>query len=115
MTVRLWTSATGRIPVEKFIGRQPPDEAARIMKDINQLEKHGLELLKLSPNKLKCLTGYTNLYELRTNFKGVFYRVIFCVKDRQIWLLEAFKKKSNETPEGHIKVALKRRLSLEII
>jgi phage-related protein len=77
-----------------------------MIKDIDHLQQQGLGLL--ATKKMKQLTGYKHLYELITNFKGVGYRIIFTVVNGEAWLLEAFKKKSNQTPQRHIDTALGR-------
>ena len=112
MEVEFWKTKTGRAPVFKFIKKQPAEASARLLHDLEHLEKQGLKL-QIYPRKLKALTGYKGLWELKTDFKGVFYRIIFCVKDGKAWLLEAFKKKDNHTRLKYINVALKRQKSLE--
>jgi phage-related protein len=111
MEVEFWKTWSGRSPVYKFLEKQPPDASTRMLKDIEHLEKQGLKLA-VNPNKVKALTGYKDLYELRTDFKGVFYRIIFCVNNGKAYLLEAFKKKRNDTKPNHIQTALKRQHSL---
>lgn len=111
MEVEFWKTWSGRSPVYKFLENQSSDASARIMKDLDHLKKQGLRLL-INPNKLKSLTGYKDLYELKTDFRGVFYRIIFCTKHDKAYLLEAFKKKSNDTKADYIDKALKRQQSL---
>jgi phage-related protein len=108
MEVEFWKTWSGRTPVYKFIEKQPPGSSARLLKDLEYFEKHGMRLIT-NPNKLKQLTGYNNLYELKTEFKKVSYRVIFCIKDGKAWLLEAFKKKEDHTKLKYINTALKRQ------
>jgi hypothetical protein len=111
MEVKFWGTESGREPVYKFLKRQPPTAFARIMKELEYLEKQGLDLL-VNPNKLKTLTGYKNLYELRIDFKGVFYRIIFCIDKGIAWLLLAFKKKDNSTLEQFLRTAHTRQQSI---
>lgn len=75
--------------------------AQRIMKDIDHLEEQGKNLLG-SSKKMKKLQGYKDLYELRTYYKGMSYRILFKIVKGEAWLLEAFKKKGNGTPQRFI-------------
>ncbi len=112
MRIEFWQNESGRNPVLEFIGGQPNNAAGRITKVIGDLERHGMKLIGSS--KMKPLTGYQNLYELIIDFKGVFYRIVFCIVENTGHMLEAFKKKKNRTPERHIKVALARQQSLRV-
>jgi phage-related protein len=107
MRVKFWVTASGRAPVALFIRKQSPLAGQRIMKDIDHLEQQGLELA-INPSKVKSLRGYSKLYELKTYFQGIWYRIIFVVINGEAWLLEAFKKKGNGTPQRFIDTALKR-------
>jgi phage-related protein len=113
MRVRFWTTTSGRLPVAAFIGKQPPLAAQRIMKDIDHLEQQGLDLA-INPHKLKSLKGYPGLYELKTYAQGIWYRIIFVVISGDAWLLEAFKKKGNGTPQRHIDTALQRQSLIQL-
>lgn len=110
MKINIWQTSAGSSPVIKFINDQEDKPASRMMKDIEHLEEQGLRLL--ATKKMKQLTGYKHLYELITNFRGVGYRIIFTVINGEAWLLEAFKKKSDETSQRHINNALNRRNQL---
>lgn len=107
MKINIWQTVAGGSPVINFIDDQEVKPASRMMKDIEHLEEQGLNLL--ATKKVKQLTGYKHLFELITNFRGVGFRIIFTVINREAWLLEAFKKKSDETPRRHINNALNRR------
>lgn len=114
MKVELWRSDTGRCPVGEFIsqiGQTDSKAAGRILKDIDHLEEHGRELSK--SDKVKKLKGHKNLYELRTFFNGMGYRIIFSIHKGTAWLLEAFSKKGKSTSKKYIENALIRRRSLQ--
>ncbi len=113
MRVKFWQSTSLHIPVLEFIEDQPDEAAQRIMKTIDHLTEKGLDLLA-SPNKMKQLKGYKGLFELRIDFKGVYYRIIFCVINGIAWLLSAFKKKDNRTKNSYIDVALGRQRQLSL-
>lgn len=111
MEVRYWKTSTGRSPVVEFIAKQPDRAAQRIMKSIKHFADQGMNLLAYS-DKVKGLTGYKGLYELRVDFRGVFYRIIFCIVRGTAYLLLAFKKKGNQTRPTYIKTALTRQQQL---
>ncbi len=113
MDVAYWQTESRRMPVYDFIKRQPNEAAQRIMKNVEHFAEQGLGLLT-SPGKVKALSGYPDLYELKIDFRGVFYRIIFCVTRGIAHLLLAFKKKSNHTPLQYIKTALARQRLLSI-
>ncbi|GEM_PF-2272237 len=107
MKIEFWENKSGRSQVFEFIERQPNEAAGRIMKTIDHLARQGTELL--SSSKMKTLTGYRHLYELRVDFKGTFYRIIFCISENVAHLLVAFAKKGNHTPERYVTTALTRQ------
>ncbi len=107
MTINVWQADSGRSPVMNFINSQDVKAGQRIMKDIDHLEEQGVALQHTK--KLKKLQGYTSLYELITNFRGMGYRIIFTIIKGDAWLLEAFKKKSSDTPRQYIDTAIGRR------
>ena len=107
MEIKFWENKSNRAPVFEFIESQEANNKQRIMKSVDHFAQQGMNLL-FSPSKMKALSGYRNLYELRIDFKGMFYRIIKGVA----YLLTAFKKKANNTPSRHIKTALIRQQSL---
>jgi phage-related protein len=113
MQIKFWQTKAGRFPVLEFIEDQPDEDSARIMKGIDHFSKQGLSLLS-NPDKMKKFTGYDHLYELKVDFKGVFYRIILCVSRGIAHLLVAFKKKGNQTPRAHLKTALTRQQTITI-
>lgn len=110
MIINVWSTDSRRSPVMSFIDSQDDKAAARILRDIDHLEEQGTGLL--ITKKMKKFKNYTSLYELITNFKGMGYRIIFTIINGEAWLLEAFKKKSFDTPQHYINTALTRRKSL---
>lgn len=111
MEVRFWENKSGRAPVLEFIEKQPTRAFKRIADSVDHFEERGL-LLLASPGKMKLLTGFRNLYELKIDFKGIFYRIIFCIFKGVAYLLTAFKKKDNHTQRRHINTALNRQQML---
>jgi phage-related protein len=61
---------------------------------------------------VKPLKGYAPLYELVREFQGIAYRVFFCVKGQEMWLLHSMEKKKQKTPADDLKVAYARMKSV---
>ena len=88
--------------VEEFIKSQNSSTVAKITHTIDLLEKHGPYL---GMPHAKKLTG--KLYELRIRGKEE-VRIIYAFVNNRIYLLHAFKKKTQKTPVREIKIALGR-------
>lgn len=107
MQIKLYEAESGRSPVLEFLLSQQPDVANRLRQDINHLQTHGLDLMRSS--KMKKLRGQTDVYELRTPYRGVAYRILFTIVDGVAWLLHGFPKKTQHTPIRHVRIAIARR------
>ena len=57
---------------------------------------------------VKPLKGYEPLWELKREFHGIAYRIFFCVKEEEVWLLHSIEKKSQKTPVEDLKTAFNR-------
>jgi phage-related protein len=111
MVIKFWVNKSDKCPVKDFISKQHVLAGQRIMKDIDHLKQQGLSLA-INPGKMKPLQGHKKMYELKTSWKGIYYRIIFSVENGEAWMLEAFKKKGNATPQRYINTALQRRCSI---
>jgi hypothetical protein len=111
MEIRFWQTKSGREPVYEFMNEQPSDAFAKMAKSIDHFEEQGLKLLANS-KRLAPLPPYRGLYELKIDFKGIFYRIIFCVSRGIAHFLVAFKKKDNRTRHGYIRTALERQATV---
>lgn len=107
MPVKSFKTSSGRCPVSKYIEDQDPNVRKRLMDDIDQLKRNGLSLAANS-DKMKKLTGYRNLYELKTRYGKLWHRILIGKIGEDLWLVEAFCKKGNVTPPQHIKNAINR-------
>ena len=110
MEVVYWETNRGRSPVLEFIIEQQPKARVKIQKVIDYFEERGKALIHST--YLTSLSGH-DLYELRIRFTNVFYRIFVVIKDTVAWLVHGFKKKTNETPQKEISVALKRKALIE--
>lgn len=89
-------------PVEKFIKSLQRPAIAKVTHGISLLEKWGSQL---GMPRSKRLAG--NLYELRIRGNEEI-RIFYTFSGRKIYLLHAFKKKSQKTPGKEINLALSR-------
>jgi len=96
----------GKIPVMEFLKSLKPKEIAKILRDIDLLEKYGLFL---GGNFLKRIVGTKNLWELRTRLGSNSFRILhFSAEKEKIVLLNGFKKKTRKTPKKEIEIAKQR-------
>ena len=58
--------------------------------------------------QVKPLKGHAPLWELKREYQGIAYRVFFCVKSQEIWLLHAIEKKQQRTPGSDLGSAYSR-------
>jgi len=57
---------------------------------------------------VKPMLGYRPMWELVREFDKIGYRVFFCVKGQEIWVLHAIEKKKDKTPGGDARLAYNR-------
>jgi len=100
--ISLFETKRGEKPVEEFIKLQSAKTIAKIIHEIELLEKYGPFL---SPPHAKKLQK--NLSELRIRGREEI-RILYSFKNKNIHLLHAFKKKTQKTPQKEIETALKR-------
>lgn len=89
-------------PVEKFIDSLGPNTIAKVIHHVDLLEKYG-NLLRM-PHSRRLVK---DLYELRVKGKEEI-RILYTFRSSNIYLLHAFKKKSQKTPKREMTTALKR-------
>ncbi len=95
---------SGREPVRDWLRSLNDDDRKIIGEDIKDVEFSwpiGMPL---------CRPLSRGLWEVRSQFtQGRIARVIFCVHDSRMVLLHAFIKKTQQTPNAEINLALKRK------
>lgn len=108
--IETYETSSGEKVVDEFIKKQRPQAKAKIA--------HTIKLLKLYGNKLgmphsKALGS--GLYELRIRGKEEL-RIIYCfLKQKTIYLLHGFNKKTQQIPQKELDTALKRMRNLTVI
>jgi phage-related protein len=106
--VNLYNTPSGKELVTAFILSLPLSEQAKVRNLLRLLSEYGP---RLSYPYSKKLTGYKNLYELRTSGKSAI-RLVYSFNKKVINVLNAFIKKSDKTPIREIKTAISRLNSL---
>lgn len=98
----LFETGRGYKPVEEFVKSLDSSTIAKVAQELDLLEKHGNRLGVPRSKKL-----VSKLYELRIRGKTE-VRIIYAFKNKDIYLLHAFKKKTQKVPRKEIRTALKR-------
>ncbi len=93
-------------PVVSYIMTLSAKEKAKILREIDLLEKFGTQLGMPHSRKI---TGTDELWELRIKFSNNNHRVFYFQSINNVFvLLHAFHKKTQKTPKKEINLALKR-------
>lgn len=110
----LWTILTyetcgGEKPVDFFIKKQQPQARAKIIHNVRLLQQYGN---MLGMPHAKMLGG--GLFELRIRGKEEL-RMFYCFKQKTIYLLHAFKKQKQQTPQKELLLAQSRMKELTLV
>ncbi|HVA88518.1 MAG TPA: type II toxin-antitoxin system RelE/ParE family toxin [Chloroflexota bacterium] len=99
---RAYKTELGRCPVEDFLDELPEEDFIEVAAAMKEVQLDGL---------LAARHVRGDIYEVRAEGKDVIYRILFATEGRrrQVLLsLEAFEKKTRETPQAKIEVAQQR-------
>jgi phage-related protein len=103
LPARFYRTLSGREPVREWLRELPEDDRKIVGEDIKDVEFSwplGMPLVRSLGR---------GLWEVRTTLtQGRIARVIFSVEHGQMFLLHAFIKKTQETPQSELDLALKR-------
>ena len=99
-----FVSNSGKSPIPDFILNLDPNQKTKIIYCIRLLKEYGSNIREPHSKKL---TGYSNLFELRTSGSGQ-VRILYTRQGNRFILLHAFIKKTNKTPRKEIEVGLTR-------
>lgn len=102
----VYETSRGDKPIEDFIQALQPATIAKVAHVIDLLETHGPFLGMHHSKQLD-----QNIYEFRIKSKET-VRIFYTFKHKQIYLVHAFKKKTQKTPRKELKLADKRILEL---
>lgn len=106
--IEFFKTPSGKEIVTDFLSALPNSERTKVRNLLRLLSEYGPRLFYPYSKKL---TGYKNLYELRTSGKNTI-RLLYSFKADVIIVLNAFLKKSNKTPIREIETAITRFNSL---
>jgi len=98
----------GAIPVLEWLDAQPPRAVDKCVVRIERLGQLGFELRRPEADYLR-----DGIYELRTRFQRVNYRVLYFFHGRTDAVLVHALRKEREIPDREIDVAVKRKLRFE--
>lgn len=106
MEIKYYLSSSGRSPVEDFLEVQSEDIRSDFVGALELLSQGKVLKMPLSRSLASIHRG---LHELRLKDAKGQVRVLYFIKKREaIYLLHAFKKKSQAIPAKELKLVLKR-------
>ncbi len=106
-TILTFESKSGEKPVDEFIKRQQPQAKAKIIHTVQLLRQYGNQL-----GMPHAKTLGSGLYELRIRGKEEL-RIFYCFKQKTVYLLHAYKKQIQKTPQRELQLALQRMTMIE--
>lgn len=112
MEINFYSTSRGTCHVKKFITDLNPKTVKKITRQLDLLEKYGVNFLTKS-GTMKKLQGY-DIYELIIDFNNVCYRIFCVIRNTTCWLMHMFKKKSNATPFKEVSTTLSRIKDLDM-
>lgn len=74
--------------------------------DLHVLQLEGLSSRKVDVKRVADVPG--SVWELRRLIEGIQYRLYFCVKRGELWLLHNLEKKTRKIPRGDLEVIRRR-------
>ncbi len=103
LEVRFYANKSGNEPVRQWL-KGMNDEVRYVI---------GMDLLKVQwkwPIGKPLIDGFGNgLFEVRSNVRGIMYRIFFTIKNRKMILLHGINKKTQKTPLDDIALARARK------
>ena len=106
MEVEFYKRKRGDYPIENAISKINDTKLKKnIVHILETLEEHGHQQL-IKTHDAKNLKGYKNLYEIVIRHQHLYFRIFFSIFKNKIWLLHAFLKKTNKTPQKEINIAI---------
>ncbi|MDE2141480.1 MAG: type II toxin-antitoxin system RelE/ParE family toxin [Elusimicrobia bacterium] len=94
-------------PVREYLRglRKDPQRkgaSARLGLDLRLLQEEGLASKQIDILRVTGIPG--SVWELRRTFEGIRYRIYFCVKRGEVWLLHNLEKKTPKIPKHDLKL-----------
>lgn len=101
--ILFYETKSGESPVYEFFKKQQPHARSKITHLIDLLSTYG-NTLGLPHSKAMG----NGLYEMRIRGKEEL-RIFYCFKQKNIYLLHAFKKQTQKTPKKELGIAVQRK------
>lgn len=106
MSLVFYKQKDGIKPAGKFINSLNTDLKAKVVRDLDLLEKYGFDLGMPYVRKIKG-KKYEKLYELRSKFASDITRIFYFFETKDgIVVLSGYLKKSNKTDKKELDKAL---------
>ena len=104
MNIKFYESSSQRSPVTDFIDKQSKNDQAAIIAILTDIQDNGFNAKGC---KFRQLKG--KLWEIKIKLPSGEYRFLYMtIEGETIFIVHAFKKKSQKTPQKEITTALKR-------
>ncbi len=104
--IKLFELHNGKVPVLEYITSLPAKNQAKIYREIELLEEHGINLAYPHTKKIEG-NQYSGLWELRIKFSSDSSRIFYFLHVSNTFvLLHGFSKKSDKTPRRELEQAL---------
>lgn len=107
VSAEFYRTDKGEEPVRSFLKALPKSHMKAIGADIRTLE-YGWPI-----GMPVCKHLDDGIWEVRTSVETLIYRVLFCLHEQHLVLLNAFLKKTQKTPKRELDLAIERRTKLE--
>jgi phage-related protein len=111
LSVGYYETAGGRYPVQEFLLEIDKGASDKLAQLLRILEEHGPSVVQNYRKFFDSLGD--DLHELRLQYKGKWYRIIFFYAGQKAIICHAFEKETNKTPKREIKTALDRKRTYE--
>lgn len=103
-----YTTSSDRKPAFEYIEECSGEASSRIINELDNLEKYGLDFMLGNGAIKKIKTTKPPFFELKVFAENSFFRFPFVIKESIVYLLFGFKKKTNRMEQRHLKLAIKR-------
>lgn len=99
---RDYHTASGTRPIKDFLLALPDEDSAAVLEEMEYVREHGTSVARHVRQ---------DIYEVRANYDTKAYRILFACEGRfhhVLLALNGFQKKTQQTPQAHIKLAEQR-------
>ncbi len=87
------------------INNQKKKAAVKLDIDIQTVEMFWPQVMNVT---VRILRAWEPLWEIKRLFDKIAYRIFFCIRKDELWLLSAYEKASEKTPRSELERAYRR-------